>query len=303
MEYDSRERQGSQVADDTEARLRAEIEDLKRKLTQHAAPASATPAAPSRRALWLLALLLAILIVIGFLKGYIPHRRNEATLAAEAGTASKELPTVTVVGVERSATTGTLVLPGNIEPVTEAPVLARASGYIQKRYVDIGDRVKSGQLLAEIDAPELDQQVNQARAALDQVRAALEQAKANLQQGQAQEQLSKVTAGRWKNLQSKGVVSSQENDTYQSQWTVVQANVSALGKAVASAQSNISAAQANLSRLTELQGYKSVRAPFAGVITVRNVDVGALVNEGKTLLFRMAPNKHLGTPPNGRQAH
>ncbi len=281
------------MADDTEARLRAEIEDLKRKLTQHAAPASATPAAPSRRALWLLALVLAVLIVIGFLKGYIPHRRNEATLAAEAGTASKELPTVTVVGVERSATTGTLVLPGNIEPVTEAPVLARASGYIQRRYADIGDRVKSGQLLAEIEAPELDQQVNQARAALDQTRAGLEQANANLQQGKAQEQLAKVTADRWKNLQSKGVVSRQENDTYQSQSVAAQANVLALEKAVASARSNIVAAQANLSRLTELQGYKSVRAPFAGVITVRNVDVGALVNEANTLLFRIAQTDRL----------
>jgi len=294
------------VADNTEARLRAEIEDLKRKLEEqqgqvpHAAPAP--PAAPSRRALWLLALILAVLIVIGFLKGYIPHRRNEATLAAEADTTSKELPTVTVVSVERSANTGTLILPGNIEALTEAPVLARASGYIRRRYVDIGDRVKSGQLLAEIEAPELDQQVNQARAALDQVRAALEQANANLQQGQAQEQLAKVTAERWKNLQSKGVVSRQDNDTYQSQYAAAQANVLALEKAVASARSNIAAAEANLSRLTELQGFKSVRAPFAGVITVRNVDVGALVSEANTLLFRMAQNDRLRTYVNVPQS-
>jgi RND family efflux transporter MFP subunit len=236
------------------------------------------------------------------LKGYLPHRRNEATLAAEADSASKEVPTVTVVGVERSATTGTLVLPGNIEAVTEAPVLARASGYIKQRYADIGDRVKAGQLLAEVEAPELDQQVNQARAALDQVRAALEQASASLQQGQAQEQLAKVTAERWKNLQSKGVVSRQENDTYQSQWAAAQANVSALEKAVASARSNINAAQANLSRLTDLQGYKSVRAPFAGVITVRNVDVGALVSEASTLLFRIAQTDRLRTYVNVPQS-
>ncbi|HUE23961.1 MAG TPA: efflux RND transporter periplasmic adaptor subunit [Bryobacteraceae bacterium] len=296
------------VADDTEARLRAEIEDLKRKVEeqqrqmQHAPPGPAAPAPPSRRGLWLLALVLAILIVIGFLKGYLPHRRNEATLAAEADSASKEVPTVTVVGVERSATTGTLVLPGNIEAVTEAPVLARASGYIKQRYADIGDRVKAGQLLAEVEAPELDQQVNQARAALDQVRAALEQASASLQQGQAQEQLAKVTAERWKNLQSKGVVSRQENDTYQSQWAAAQANVSALEKAVASARSNINAAQANLSRLTDLQGYKSVRAPFAGVITVRNVDVGALVSEASTLLFRIAQTDRLRTYVNVPQS-
>jgi len=295
MEYE-------QVAEDTEARLRAEIEDLKRQLAQHAAPAAAAPAPPSRRALWILALVLAILIVIAFLKGYIPHQRNEATLAAEAETASKEVPTVTVVAVERSAASGTLILPGNIEAVTEAPVLGRASGYIKRRYADIGDRVKSGQLLAEIEAPELDAQVNQARAALDQTRAALEQATANLQQGQAQEQLAKVTAERWKNLVSKGVVSRQENDTYQSQFVAAQANVSALEKAVASARSNIAAAQANVSRLTELQGYKSVYAPFAGVITVRNVDVGALVNEGSTLLYRIAQTDRLRTYVNVPQS-
>lgn len=293
------------VAEDTEARLRAEIEDLKRKLAEqhgHAAPAATTPAAPSRRALWLLALILVVLVVAGFLKGYVPHQRNEATLVAEADSAAKELPIVTVVGVERSAATGTLVLPGNIEAVTEAPVLARASGYIKKRYVDIGDRVKAGQLLAEIEAPELDQQVNQARATLDQTRAALEQANANLNQGKAQEQLAKVTADRWKNLQAKGVVSRQENDTYQSQSVAAQANVSALEKAVAAAQSNIVAAQANLSRLTELQGFTSVRAPFAGVITVRNVDVGALVSEANTLLFRIAQTDRLRTYVNVPQS-
>lgn len=281
------------MAEDTEARLRAEIEDLRRQLAQHSAPSTTAPAPPSHRTLWLLAFLLVVLIAAGFLKGYLPHERNEAALAAEADHAAKELPTVTVVSVERSAATGTLILPGNIEALTEAPVLARATGYIKKRYVDIGDRVKAGQLLAEIEAPEVDQQVNQARAAVDQAKAALEQSRASLQQGQAQEQLSKVTAERWKNLQSKGVVSKQENDTYQSQWAAAQANVSALEKAVTSGQSNVAAAQANLSRLTELQGYKNVVAPFAGVVTVRNVDVGALVNEGNTLLFRMAQNDRL----------
>lgn len=293
------------VAEDTEARLRAEIEDLKHKLAEQqrlATPATTAPPPPSRRALWLIALVLVVLIAAAFLKGYIPHQRNEATLAAEAGTASKELPTVTVVGVERSGATGTLVLPGNIEAVTEAPVLARASGYIKRRYVDIGDRVKSGQLLAEIEAPELIQQVDQAKAALDQTRAALEQSKANLEQGKAQAQLAKVTADRWKMLQSKGVVSRQENDTYQSQSVAAQANVSALEKAVASAQSNIAAAQANLSRLAELQGYTSVRAPFAGVITVRNVDVGALVSEANTLLFRIAQTDRLRTYVNVPQS-
>ncbi len=304
MEYDNRQKQTT-VAEDTEAQLRAEIEDLKRRLAaQQPAghPAPSDPAPPSRRSLWVLATILVVLIVVGFLKGYIPHQRNEANLVAEADSASKELPQVTVVGVERSANAGSLVLPGNIEAVTEAPVLARASGYIKKRYVDIGDRVKSGQLLAEIEAPELGQQVDQAKAALAQSRDALEQSSANLQQGQAQAQLAKVTADRWKNLQSKGVVSRQENDTYQSQSVAAQANVSALEKAVASAQSNIAAAQANVARLTQLQDYTSVRAPFDGVITVRNVDVGALVSEANTLMFRIAQTGRLRTYVNVPQA-
>jgi RND family efflux transporter MFP subunit len=308
MKNDSLEREGLQVADDTEARLRAEIEELKRKveeqqrLLHHGAPESTTPAPPSRRLLWLLALVIVVVIVAAFFKGYIPHRRNEEMLAAEASSAAKEAPSVTVVGVERSASTGNLVLPGSIEAVTEAPVLARASGYIKRRYVDIGDRVKAGQLLAEIEAPELEQQVHQAQAALEQVGAALEQANASLQQGKATEQLSKVTADRWKNLVSKGVVSKQDNDTYQAQYAAAQANVQALEKAVSAARSNIVAAQANLSRLTELQRYTSVRAPFAGVITLRNVDVGALVTEASTLLFRIAQTDRLRTYVNVPQS-
>ncbi len=308
MEYDSLEREEFEVADQTEEGLRAEIADLKLKvaeqqrLLQHAAPASAAPAPPSRRSLWLMALLLAVVIVVAFFKGYIPHRRNEATLAAEADNAAKEAPTVTVVGVERSPASGNLVLPGSIEAVTEAPVLARASGYIQRRYADIGDRVKTGQLLAEIEAPELDQQVLQARATLEQAGSALEQAKASLQQGIANEQLAKVTAERWKSLVAKGVVSRQDNDTYQSQYAAQQANVQALEKAVAAAQSNIAAAQANLSRLTALQDYKAVKAPFAGVITMRNVDVGALVSEASTLMFRIAQTDRLRTYVNVPQS-
>jgi RND family efflux transporter MFP subunit len=307
MVYDSPEREGLETVEDTESRLRAEIDELKRKVEEqqrllHAPPESRAPAAPSRRTLWLMALFLAALIAIGFATGYIPHRRREAMLVAEADADARALPTVTVVGVERSAANGRLILPGSIQPMTEAPVLARASGYIQRRYVDIGDRVKAGQLLAEIEAPELDQQVHQAQAAVEQAGAALEQASANLQQGRANEQLSKVTADRWKNLVAKGVVSRQDNDTYQSQYAAAQANVEALGKAVSAARSNIAAVEANLRRLRELQGYKSVTAPFAGVITVRNVDVGALVSEASTLLFRIAQTDRLRTYVNVPQS-
>jgi multidrug efflux pump subunit AcrA (membrane-fusion protein) len=96
-----------------------------------------------------------------------------------------------------------IVLPGNTQAVTEAPVLARADGYIKKRYADIGDRVQAGQLLAELEAPELDQQVQQVRAALEQSRSELDAASANLEQGKSNEDLARVTASRWNNETGK----------------------------------------------------------------------------------------------------
>jgi RND family efflux transporter MFP subunit len=287
------------VMTDTEARLRAEIEDLKRRLDQqrqHAAPR------PSKGALWTIALLVAALIVVAFFAGYIPHQRREAVLANEAMTAEKTAPVVNVVAVQRSSAKNELVLPGNIQAVTEAPVLARSSGYVKRRYVDIGDRVSAGQLLAELEAPELIQMLRQAQAALEQTKSAVEQASANLQQSRTNERLAQVTAQRWANLFRRGVVSRQENDTYQAQYDSQKANTQALEKAVAAARSNVSAAEANVARLSELQGFSKVHAPFAGVITVRNVDTGALVSEGTTLLFRIAQTNRLRTYLNLAQA-
>src|SRR5262249_19000792 len=153
-------------------------------------------------------------------------------------------------------------LPGNIQAFIDSPVAARASGYLKKWYPDIGTRVKAGQPLAEIDAPELDQQVRQAEADLQQAKAALDQSTANLQQAKANAELARVTAQRWSNLVAKGVVSRQENDQYQAQYRAQTANVEALDKAVAASQSNIASSEANLSRLKNLQDYKIVRAPF-----------------------------------------
>jgi RND family efflux transporter MFP subunit len=194
------------------------------------------------------------------------------------------------------------VLPGNIQAVTEAPVLARASGYIKTRSADIGDRVKAGQVLAEIEAPELDQQIRQAQAGIDQANSTIEQSQAALLQGQSNEALAKITAERSQKLFDRNVVSRQDNDTAQMQYSAQQANVQALGKAVAAARSSASAFQANLARLNDLKNYLTVRAPFDGVITVRNIDVGALVNEGSTLLYRIAQTGRLRTYLNVPQA-
>jgi RND family efflux transporter MFP subunit len=287
-----------------EAELRAEIEDLKRQLEQkHVAPSAAEHIVqPSRHTIRNLVLLLIVILIGAFVAGYIPRHRRELQLVAEADTHNAALPEVSVMTARRAEGRGNLVLPGNIQAVTEAPILARAEGFLKTRYVDIGDRVTAGQLLAEIEAPELDQQVTQARAAVEQVRADLERATAALEQGKANESLAKVTAQRWDNLVKRGVVSRQENDQYQAQYQAQSANVRALEHAVAAAKSNIAASEANVARLSELQKYLKVRAPFAGVITLRNVDVGALVNTGSTMLFRIARTNLLRTYVNVPQS-
>jgi RND family efflux transporter MFP subunit len=289
----------------TEDRLKAEIENLKRQLEEqknlHASGDRANRR-PSAVSLVLIALLLAVLIVVGFFVGYLPRQRREAVLAAESKETGRTLPVVNVSRVTRSAGNSLLVLPGNIQAVTEAPVLARATGYIRKRYVDIGDRVKAGQVVAEVEAPELDQQILQATAAIEQARSSVQQAEAAIQQGRANENLARLTAGRMSNLLGRGVISKQDNDNSQAQYAAQQANVEALVKAAAAMRSGVTAAEANLARLSQIKTYQTVRAPFDGVITLRNVDTGALVNEGSTLLFRVAQTVALRTYINLPQA-
>jgi RND family efflux transporter MFP subunit len=288
-----------------EDRLRAEIDALKRQVAEQNKALAAhkeRASRPSTGALVALALLLAALIAGGFFAGYLPRHRRVEALAAESLAGSESLPVVTVVRVERTAAKSELVLPGSVQALTEAPVLARASGYLKQRYVDIGDHVTEGQVLGEIEAPELERQIQQAKSELDQANSAEQQAEAALKQGQTNEALARVTAERWQNLAGKGVVSKQENDTYQAQWAAQQANVEALGKAIAAARNNAGAAQANLDRLNTLKDYLTVRAPFAGTITLRNVDVGALITEGATLLFRVAQAGRLRTYVNVPQS-
>src|SRR5215475_2501895 len=217
-----------------EERLRAEVEDLKRQLEEQKRlhDSGAPPRKrPSTGTLIFMMLVIVVLIVAGFFAGYLPRQKREQVLAAETKENVASLPVVNFSVVERSSAKTQLVLPGNVQAVTEAPILARASGYIRKRYVDIGDRVKSSQVVAEIEAPELDQQILQANAAIEQAKSAMQQAEAAIVQGRANENLARVTAQRWDNLQKRGVVSKQENDTYQAQWAAQQANVQALEKA------------------------------------------------------------------------
>jgi RND family efflux transporter MFP subunit len=289
----------------TEEQLRSEISALKRQLEEEKKSGHTgghQNRRPSTVSLVMIALLLAVLIVVGFFVGYLPRQRREEVLAAESKETGITLPVVNVSRVTRSETNSFLVLPGNIQAVTEAPILSRATGYIRKRYVDIGDRVKSGQVVAEVEAPELDQQILQANAAIDQAKSAVLQAEAAIQQGRANENLARLTAGRMTNLLGRGVISKQDNDNAQAQFAAQQANVEALVKAAAAMRSAVAAAEANLARLNQIKTYQTVRAPFDGVITLRNVDTGALVNEGSTLLFRVAQTATLRTYINLPQA-
>jgi multidrug efflux pump subunit AcrA (membrane-fusion protein) len=170
------------------------------------------------------------------------------------------------------------LLPGNITPITEAYIFARAAGYLKQRYVDIGDRVSAGQMLADIEAPDLDLQVAQARAALAQAQGQLGQSQATLDQLTATRDLAVLTWERYKILTAKGAVSRQDGDNQSTAAKTSEANVVAQQKTVHASEEYVRASQATLDRLVTLQHYERITAPFGGVITARNVDVGALIS-------------------------
>jgi RND family efflux transporter MFP subunit len=292
-----------------EERLRQENEELKQRLQaigNHAASHTGVPARlwhPSRLTIWAIFLTAIVLFTVAFFAGYIPLRQRTALVAAEAGQQEQALPRVEVVQVGRSSNRSELQLPGSIQAVTEAPVLARADGYVKRRLVDIGDRVEAGQLLVEIEAPEMDEQITQAKANVQQIEANIAQAQANYQQGKSDTELARVTAERWSSLSTKGVVSRQENDVYQAQYQSRLASLQSLEKAISAQRGALAAGQANVARLARMQSYLMVKAPFAGVITLRNVDVGALVNTGNTMLFRIAQTGALRVYVNVPQTH
>ncbi len=218
----------------------------------------------SPRKVALLGLILLVVFGIIFVIGFLPRLRDEHITRGLAQKEATALPEVDVVAAHRASGQSDLELPGTTTGLVEAPIYARASGYVAKRYVDIGDRVHAGQLMAVIDAPDLDQQVDQARGTLLQSQSVLGQTEAQLN-------LAKVTWDRWNVLVQRGVLSKQEGDTQYANYQVAQANVKA-------AQNTILANKANLDRLLHLQSYERVAAPFTGVVTARNIDVGSLIS-------------------------
>src|SRR5215472_1956205 len=168
--------------------LRRQIRELK---TNGNGPHAALPAMvwhPSAITIWAIFLAAIILTVVAFFSGYLPLRKQREIIAAEAREQDRALPRVEVIEVARSSDKSAIELPGNIQAITEAPILARADGYIQRRAVDIGDRVRNGQILAEIEAPEMDEQIRQAKAALQLAQSGVDQAVANYERGKADEE-------------------------------------------------------------------------------------------------------------------
>ena len=228
----------------------------------------------------LLGLVLVLVLCALFAAGYLPRRKAEAGLIADVRLAASESRRVTVALVRRAAINAETVLPGNIQPIEDTPIYARADGYIRRRHADIGDRVQAGQLLAEIETPELDQQIRQARGALEQTRAAALRVRAALGQSRTKLALAGVTLNRWAALVGKGVVSKQDGDQKQAEYDAAEADVRAAEAAVKAADSDVSASEANVQRLLELAAFRKVTAPFPGVITARNIDTGTLITAG-----------------------
>lgn len=205
-----------------------------------------------------------VLVIIGVLAGLLPRWHHRATLRAE--TQQLAQATVNVVSAAPGKSAAGMSLPAEVKPYLEAPIYARASGYLQRWLVDIGAEVKEGDILAEIDTPELNQELAQSRAQLAQTQAALV--------------LAKTTAARWADLLKTASVSEQEAAEKQADLELKQANVDF--------------AQANVRRLEDLQSFEKVKAPFAGTITARNTDVGQLISAtGGKELFRLAQTRTL----------
>ena len=279
---------------------------------------------PETKTTWSLVIGLALLVGL-LVIGVVPRLRQNAELVAASTAPDTGVVSVGVVPPKRADGPIDLVLPSNIQAIEETAIHARTSGYVRERYVDIGDRVAAGKVLAQIDTPELDQELGQARAALAQTRSGLAQARASLVQAQAtlnqaragldqsktNEDFAGITAQRFTRLEHDGLVAHQDADekrtglaaahatTAVSQANVdaMQANIGALEASVEAAQANVAANEANVQRLLALQSFQKLEAPFAGIITARGIERGALITAGSgsgaSPLFRIAHVENL----------
>jgi RND family efflux transporter MFP subunit len=208
---------------------------------------SAQPKRLGRRVVLFLAVLAIVAVAVAYV-GVSDREKHETNLTQQ--TLAQAVPTVDVVTPQAGTGPRELVLPGEIQAWYTAPILARVNGYVKAWYKDYGAEVKAGDVLAEIDTPDLDQQYDQAKADL-------ETAKANLS-------LAEVTAKRWESLRSSDAVSQQSADEKSGE--------------AAARKAQVEAAKAKVGHLQAMEAFKKIVAPFDGVVTVRNIDVGALVS-------------------------
>src|SRR5438874_11564801 len=207
---------------------------------------------PRKHRGYLIAIALGIVFLFTAVIGLMTRFSERKALANE--TEALAVATVSVVHPKAEPPQEELVLPSTLQAYTESPIYARTNGYLKKWYKDIGTRVHEGELLADIETPEIDQELLQSKAARDQ--------------SAAQVEIAKSSAKRWENLQKMDAVAQQETDERNSSY--------------AQAQANLAAADANVRRLQQMEAFNHIYAPFAGVITRRNVDIGALINSGNT---------------------
>lgn len=222
--------------------------------------------------------LLAGLLLAGiFFAGWTPRKQRFEMIEAEAKANSEEKLAVTTARVKASPAMRELTLPANVSAIGETPIYARAEGYIRTRYVDIGDVVKKGDVLVEIDSPELDQQIRNAKARLEQLRAAEGQVTAALEQAKANARLAEVNYGRSRQLVESGVVARADLDEKTAVFDARKADVRAQEANLTAARESIRAQIAEVGRLEELGSFKKVTAPWGGIITQRNCAVGNLI--------------------------
>ncbi len=224
------------------------------------------------RRTWITAIVILVLLAVGAGRTVLSRMANARALDASSTEQARQYVKTTLA--RRNAAGRTLNLPGTLQGFVQSPISARASGYLKRWTKDIGARVAKGELLAEIETPEIDQQLSQAIAAR-------EQAASNLS-------LARSTAERWEGLRKKDVVSQQDLDERRS--------------AVSQSLAFLAAAEANVQRLRQLEDFKRVVAPFAGVITRRNVDVGDLIDSSR-LLFMLSQTDPLRVYVNVPQAY
>jgi RND family efflux transporter MFP subunit len=210
--------------------------------------------------------------------GIVPRLARQRDALAAVRESPVTHPVVTTIHPKAGEPTSVLLLPGNIEPLYSAAVYARTDGYLERRNVDIGSKVKGGQVLAVISSPEVDQQLLQARATLAQSQASLQQAKATLEQAKANAELTRLTKERDLPLGEQHAISQQIVDEAVQAHNARVADVVAAEANITAAQANVTANCANVARLLQMQSFEQVVAPFDGVITTRNVERGDLVS-------------------------